>query len=494
MLANFIHFWEIIIVIYFLTYNTINFFLIIVAWKKVSYYLKTRHYSDLENINESFTAPSVALIIPAYNEEETITESIKSLTKLIYPKIEIIIVNDGSSDGTLQRLISDFSFILRDFGYTQKIATAKIRGLYSTALNADNVKLTLVDKENGGKADALNAGINAAESEYVCCMDADSIMDPRALLQAMQPFLLEDQKVVACGGQVAIANGSEIENGTVKKVKLPKNPLAMFQVVEYMRSFTAGRTALSSLNSLLILSGVFAIFDRMTVLKVGGFLSGRSESKISQEYCGDKQTVCEDMEIIVRIYRYLIEKNLPGKVVFLPYPIVWSQGPETISDFGKQRNRWYRGLAQVLFHHIKMLFNPKYKQVGLFAMPYQFLFEFLGPLFELAGYVSIPFFYAMGLLNWSSFFFFMAASILYGTFLSIFSVFLGIWTEGKLHRQLKTAKLFQYEGFWSITKLIVYAALSMVGYRQIQLYYQMKGFIGFLTGSQSWDKFSRAKF
>ncbi|MBI2069819.1 MAG: glycosyltransferase family 2 protein [Elusimicrobia bacterium] len=487
--------WETIVLVYFLIYNATNFLLLSVAWMRVRFFLSLKALHDRRKQSSGHALPAISLLVPAFNEEQTITENIKSLAALNYPHFEIIVVNDGSTDRTLDVLKSAFNFTRRDVGYQKTIPVAGILGFYEAPAAAGRgvKRLILIDKENAGKSDALNCALNAATSDYVCSMDADSLMNNDTLLEIMRLWTQDPDRYFACGGQVGIANGSQVENGRVVKLELPKEPLLMFQMVEYMRSFTAGRTALAALDSLVILSGVFAVFRKDILMKAGGFLTRRLDVRIAREYARGRETVCEDMEIVVRLHRYCREKNLPSGLLFLPHPITWSQAPATLRDFGRQRNRWYRGLAQVLFIHRGMILNPAYGMVGIFGMPYQFLFEFLGPLIEAAGYCSIPLLYAAGALKLKTFTLFLLLSIFCGMLLNIYAVVIGLWKQRGFEQQ-EALSLFRYRGLKNALKLIIYAALSMLGYRQLQLFYQLQGFKDFLLGSQTWGKFKRQKF
>ncbi|MFC1586401.1 glycosyltransferase [Fibrobacterota bacterium] len=485
------------LIIYVFIYNSMNFFMVVLAFFSVRMQLKKHHITDPELLYHSPHSPVISILVPAYNEARTIVQSLYSLLNLHYPHFEIIVTNDGSDDRTLEVLKKEFKLIRKDSEYLPVLGTAKVRGLYESRMEKSEsvLRLMVIDKENGGRSDALNAGINAAKGDFVCTVDADSILEENALLQTIQPIVEDREQVIACGGQVAIANGCVIRDGRVIKTGLPKKALPMFQVIEYIRSFTGGRTAFEKINSLLILSGAFSIIQRGVLLEVGGFLTRYLTTRIGIEYCGKgSHTVCEDMEVIVRIWRYLYDKGRLKKITFSPHPICWTEAPEKMRDLGSQRDRWYRGLCEILWFHRLMLFNPRFGRIGLFAMPYQFFFEFLGPLMEFIGYITIPLLWVMGKYNLQFVFLFFLSATVYGTFISIVSVLLGLWNESAHRRGEITASLFRYGGLWAKIRLFTYALLSCVGYRQVLLFYQMRGFVGFLKKEKGWQKFERQGF
>jgi cellulose synthase/poly-beta-1,6-N-acetylglucosamine synthase-like glycosyltransferase len=488
---------DVVVVAYFLIYGGVNLTLLIVSAMHVRWTLNLAQIQKkrVELTDKTFT-PLISLLVPAYNEEVTIVESVRSLLRLQYPNYEIVIVNDGSKDQTIRVLKEAYQFTRSDVDYHDHLGAARVRAFYraNVELPPGVQRLVLVDKENGGKADALNAAINASQGTYVASMDADSLMIEQALLESVQPILDDPNHVIACGGQIALSNGCRVENGRVVEVRLPDSWIARFQVVEYMRSFTQARTALGQLNALLILSGVFAIFQRQSLIECGGFLSKHMRSKIGHEYCGiHAETVCEDMEVVVRIQRYLIERGDDSRVVFLPFPTSWTEAPEVYQNLGKQRSRWYRGLWEVLKLHKRMMFNPKYGVIGLFSLPYQLVFEAAAPLLELMGYVVVPLSWLVGIFSIESALSFMGMAMAFNLLLSTGSVLLSVW-QFKLRPHGPGTALFQYRGAKAILILALAGLVSNLGYRQYLLYWQLKGFKDFLAGKKSWDKFARQGF
>jgi cellulose synthase/poly-beta-1,6-N-acetylglucosamine synthase-like glycosyltransferase len=485
-----------LVVVYFLAYAGTNLVLLIISALHVRQTLQMAQAAVRKNDRVEAFAPHISLLVPAYNEEVTIVQSVRSLLRLNYPHYEIVIVNDGSKDRTVEVLKEAFGFVRSDIDTSPVLGTATVRGLYRATMDLPPtvLRMVLVDKDNGGKADAINAGINASQGTYVASMDADSLMVDEALRAAIQPILDDPNHVMAVGGQIALSNDCKVLDGKVLEVNLPHSWIARFQVVEYMRSFTQSRTALGQFNALLVLSGVFALIQRETLVAAGGFLTKHIRSRVSREYVGaGVDTVCEDMEVVVRLHRFLMDNHIVGRVVFLPQPTSWTEAPEEYVSLGKQRSRWYRGLLEVLWFHRKMMFNRRYGRIGMFSLPYQLLFEALAPVIETLGYLVVPLSAAAGLLDWSAMASFLLFAIGFNLLLSAGSVLSAI-ARVRLPNRLTDRALFDYRGPKTILVLVFAGLLSNLGYRQYLLWWQLKGLRDWLKGRKSWDKFSRKGF
>ena len=481
---------------YFFLYNSINFCFIFLSFFEVRRKVISRGFEDLDVVMMSPFTPPISLIVPAYNEESTIVESVNSMLNLKFPRVELVIVNDGSTDTTLDVLKTAFNLKRVDINYIETITTAPILGYYESRQDLPEhvLRFVLVNKENGSKADALNAGINASLCPYFLSIDADSVIDELALLQAFRT-LLNNEGIVAIGGQVAILNGSVIKKGKVVQPKLSNCWLVRFQIVEYLRSFTLGRTALSRLNSLFIISGVFGIFQKEFVKKIGGYLTKDLTSKIASEYAGSMaETVCEDMEIIVRMQRYIQDKKLNKRIAYVPHPLCWTEAPENLDSLSKQRNRWQRGFLETMVYHRKMLFNRDYGRIGFFAFPYFLCFELLGGPIEFFGYVTLPLLFLFHSLNYSYLIMFILVSIIYGVLISVSSIVVGAWPAKTTEADTSKKSLIYFSNTREIFILLAFAVLENFGYRQLTLWWRIKGTVDFIRGKKRWEKFQRIGF
>jgi cellulose synthase/poly-beta-1,6-N-acetylglucosamine synthase-like glycosyltransferase len=487
---------------YFLLYNTYTLSLVVLSARMVRRRVAGHFVEDLDLIDDGDLTKPLTLIVPAYNEEVTIVDSVINLLHCDYPRHEVVVVNDGSGDLTLERLRQEFRLRRFDVPYREAIATAPVRGMYEATipLPASVMRMVVIDKENGGKADALNAGINASTTPYFVSLDADSILDQRALKELMR-VVQEDPRVVAVGGQVAIANGCTIHNSRVVRVGVPARPLARFQMVEYLRSFTTGRTALDRLDAILILSGVFAVFEKDAVIRAGGYLTPFVRHRITEEYVGTGVgTVCEDMEIVVRLHRYVRDKLQGRRIAFLPHPVAWTEVPETLESLRKQRGRWYRGLRESLRYHRAMLGRRQYGRIGWFALPAFWVFEYLGPLVELGGYVLLLFLFVMGkvlehqFINYEYLWAFLLASLGYGVAVNVLAVLVGAWRfRFGLADRLQRG-LLPFSRPRDVLILLLYAVLENFGYRQLTLYWRCRGLWDAWRGKTGWEKFARVGF
>lgn len=426
-------------------------------------YIKKARFSDMNLYKKSYNMIPISILVPAYNEEKVIVQNIKSLLSLEYLNYEIIIVNDGSKDETLEEIIKEFKLRQITFPFKPKIGTKPIKGIYS---NPDYHNLLLVDKENGGKADALNAGINISHYPYFVSLDADSLLDSDALVRIASAFM-EYKYTVAVGGIIRVLNGSTVANGKVEKLALPKSKLAMFQVMEYLRAFLAGRTVWSILNTVLIISGAFGAFQKQAVLEVGGYTT---------------DTVGEDMDIVVKLHRYMREKKYKYKITFLPDPICWTQVPERLKDLFSQRRRWQVGLMDTMKRNSKMMLNPKYSSTGMIAMPYFFLFEQVAPVVEVLGYIFIPLSYFFGILSIEFFIIYLLAAVVFGVILSIGSLIIEEFSFNK------------YIRFRDFFKLCLFAILENFSYRQMTLVFRLIAILNFRKYRYSWGKIQRKNF
>jgi cellulose synthase/poly-beta-1,6-N-acetylglucosamine synthase-like glycosyltransferase len=491
-----------VFLIYFFCYNGYMLVLIMLSARQVRRRVAGHFVEDLDLIDHSDYTKPLTMVVPAFNEEVTIVDSITNLLHCDYPRFEVVVVNDGSSDRTLEVLKQALRLRRSDLPYRDAIGTARVRATYEATIPLPpNVsQLMVIDKENAGKADALNAGINASTAPYFVSLDADSILDQRALKELMR-MVQEDPRIVAVGGQVAIANGCTIRGGRVVSIGLPSHPWARFQMVEYLRSFTTGRTGLDRLDSILILSGVFAVFEKETVIRAGGYLTPLVQHKLVEEYIGGRAaTVCEDMEIVVRLHRFVRDKLRNRRIAFLPHPVAWTEVPERLDSLRKQRGRWYRGLRESLFYHRSMLFNPKYGRIGWFALPTFWFFEYYGPIIEVTGYLFIASFvvlelvFGLKVMNWQYFVAFLLASLGWGMLVNVFAVLVGAWRFRYGLADRLQRGLLPFNRSRDVLILLWYAVLENFFWRWLTLYWRLRGLYDAWRGKRGWEKFARQGF
>jgi cellulose synthase/poly-beta-1,6-N-acetylglucosamine synthase-like glycosyltransferase len=447
---------------YFLLLNGVYIIIYIISFIEISDHMRREVFGGLSELFTSDYAPPVSLVVPAYNEEATIAESVRSFLALHYPMHEVVVVNDGSKDDTLGILMREFDLLASDQPVRKQLETAEILGVYASP----SERLVVVDKENGGKADALNAGVCAVSYPLVCCIDADIILEEDALLRVARP-MIESSEVAAVGGIIRVANGCEVDSGRVLEVKTPKQAIPNFQIVEYLRAFLAGRTGWSVLNCMLIISGAFGMFRRQDLIDAGGYTH---------------DTVGEDMELVTRMHRTLKEAKRSYKISFVPDPVAWTEVPATLRVLRRQRDRWHRGLMDTLLRHRKMLLNPRYGTVGLLGMPYFFLFEFLGPVVELLGYIAFVAGLLLGVLSLKFAIAFFLAAVGLGVLLSIAAVF------------LEELRLRRYPRWRDVLKLTLYGILENFGYRQINTVWRAMAIVSFLRRNQAWGAMERKGF
>ncbi len=455
-----LYYYNYLVLFYFLIIVTVYIFLNLISFRNISKYAKKIKYVELKEIFRLQNFKPITVIVPAYNEEEVIVENVRSLLQLEYPDYQLIVVNDGSTDRTLEQLFKKFKIRQASFSPYYEIDSQPIKAVY---LSPAYPNLVVIDKENSGKADSINAAINISRNPLITVIDADSIVERDCLLKIVRPFM-EDKNVVAVAGTVRIANGCKINNGYIEEVGLSKSWIARFQVVEYLRAFLFGRNGFDFLNGILIISGAFSCFRRDALIEIGGYKAG---------------SIGEDMQIIARLHKELRKKNPETRVTFVPDPVCWKIVPEKIKSLSSQRARWQKGTIETIRHNKELFFNPDYGSLGMLVFPYYTFFEVFGPFIEITGYVVFVISYFLGIISLNFAVAFFTAVFLYGVVLSTLSVC------------LEELSFKKYKKVKHLIILMVAALLENFGYRQMTAFWRFKGFIEFYMGKRDWGKMEK---
>lgn len=405
----------------------------------------------------------VSIVVPAHNEEVTIVESVRSLLSLEYRLYEIIVVDDGSSDNTSEEVCKAFNMHKINRPIQKKIACQPEEVVYES--HGWKVPITLIRKKNGGKADALNMGINASKYPYFICMDADSALQYDSLEKIVAP-VLEDASVIAVGGAVRPSNGTEIENGRVSSYKMPNKLIPCMQVLEYDRSFLAARILFDKFNGSVIISGAFGLFKKSAVIDAGGY---------------DPTTMGEDMELVVKLHAYCRENDIPYRIRYASNAICWTQAPERLRDLCKQRRRWHIGLFQSMTRHKKIMFNPKYGVVGFISYLYFLIYELLSPYIEVFGIATVIMAYFLDLLNVPFMILFFAIYVVYSSVMSLTAFFARVHTV-----DLKLS-------FTDVLKAIILCAVEVSFLRLMLAWVRATALIGYKKKKSSWGRIERKK-
>jgi cellulose synthase/poly-beta-1,6-N-acetylglucosamine synthase-like glycosyltransferase len=446
---------------YFLVYGICQIVFTLVAWRTLAARRRARAYAPLDEVYASPITPPVSVILPAYNEEAGVVSSVRSLLDLRYPRHEVIVVNDGSTDRTIGRLREAFELVPVRQALRTQIPTAPVRGAFVSRIHPN---LWVVDKENGGKADALNAGINASAHALFCAIDADAVLEQDSLLRIIVPFFEDPDLVAAAGGIVRVANGAVIESGRLVDFRLPSNHVARFQILEYFRAFLMGRLAFDAMNAVLIISGAFGLFKRELVETVGGYAHN---------------TVGEDAELVARLQGYLRRRGEPFRIKFIPDPVCWTEAPSDLKTLSRQRRRWQRGLGETLWRHRGRIFNPRAGAFGLFTLPYFLFFELLGAVIEVLGIPVALFAWLTGTLSLTFFVLFLAVSSLLAVIVSISALLLEEYADRRYERGAEMARL------------AVYAVAEGLGYNQLTAFFRCRGVIDLLRRRREWGVMTR---
>jgi len=451
------------ILVYFLALNSFYALLLVLSIPEIWEQTRLAEDEDFQRLMQSDALPPITILVPAYNEQKTIEASVTAILALHYRNYEVVVVNDGSKDETLEALRHAFDLYEIPRTYPETIPTKPLRALYRSRART---KLVVIDKENGGKADSLNAAINASRFPLVIAVDADTLIEPDALLRLTRPFLL-GRRIAAVGGTVRVANGCVVKHGQVLDARVPRRLLPGVQVVEYLRAFLFGRLGWNRLGGNLIISGAFGLFRKDHLLAVGGY---------------DATSIVEDLDLVVRLHRYLRSHKVRYEIPFIPDPVAWTEVPESLQVLARQRGRWQRGLVAAMWQYRGMLFNPRYGRVGLIAVPFYTFGEMLAPLVEVFGYGITIAGLALGVVNVSFALLFILVAWGYGMLLSLWAVVL---EEVSFHR---------YRRFGDLVRLVLFATLENFGYHQCGVWWRLRAFFTLGGRKHVWGEMTRRGF
>jgi poly-beta-1,6-N-acetyl-D-glucosamine synthase len=455
-------------IVFFLTLTIFTSYVFLGIFSAIALrkYLRKNSYINYNSLVLSPLSPKITIIAPAFNESKTIIDNVRTLLSLYYNNFEVILVNDGSLDNTFEKVSDAYELERVNYYFDYRIACERIKGVYKSK-NPSYNRLTVIDKNNGGKADSLNAGVNIARSNLIVSIDADSIIEPDSILKLVKPFLEEkEKKVIGTGGVIRIVNSCDIERGHIREINLPKKILPRLQVLEYTRAFLLGRMAWSQLDGLMLISGAMGMFDRETLISAGGYST---------------KTVGEDMELVLRMRRYMAEKDEKYEVTYIPDPLCWTEVPTDLRSMRRQRTRWTRGLIESLWEHRSLFLNRKYKRLGMLGYPYWLFFEWLSPLIAFTGIVYTAWLAFAGELNLPFF-------LLLFLFVYMFAVTLSTWAvlfeEITFHKYRKKRDVF---------KLIATSLIEPFFY-PVHTYFALRGNLGVIRGKKTWGHAERNGF
>jgi cellulose synthase/poly-beta-1,6-N-acetylglucosamine synthase-like glycosyltransferase len=448
--------------LYYVLSNLSYLVMLVIALRTTALHIRNLESTRFEWIRSSPLVPPISLLVPAHNEEKFICTAVRNLLDLDYPELEVIIINDGSEDKTLQVMQNEFQLRPVRRVYVPQAFSAPVRGLYRSEVDE---RLLVIDKEPAGsKADAVNAGLNAATSPYVCIVDADSVLERDALLRIMVPILADPKLVVAAGGIVRVLNGSELEGGRITRVRLARKSIEVIQVVEYLRAFLIGRESWARGNMLMIVSGAFGVFRTDLVRAVGGYR---------------RSAIGEDFDLVTRLHRHLLDKHEDYRIEFVPDPVCWTEVPSDLRSLARQRARWHKGLLDVLWPNRDMLFRPRYGRIGSFALPYLWVFELMAPIIEVTGIATIVLAAFFGALSSAFLLQFMIFGYGFATLISIGSV---------LQEELTYKR---YNDWQDVARLVSYCFLEHFPYRQMHMIWRLQGLWQYLRGDMAWRPLTR---